>query len=177
LRGHVQCVYRITAVPISLSLVTQAGLLENLHRRDTMIVEEVAIKVLIITNKPTNRGLPFQLVLLRSGGRRRADMMHCCSCQRRAGTLRCSGHPVVSPALHAVPSGEFQPAVDAERRGHRVHSPRCLYSFPLSRVSTVVQGDRRRGVGTPVRLTKANLLFSDPFPHEIIIFLPQVQSK
>jgi hypothetical protein len=41
-------VYRITAVPISLSLVTQAdyslqaGLLENLHRLDTMIVEEVA---------------------------------------------------------------------------------------------------------------------------------------
>jgi hypothetical protein len=44
LRGHVQCVYRITAVPISLSLVTQAGLLENLHRLDTMIVEEVAKK-------------------------------------------------------------------------------------------------------------------------------------
>jgi hypothetical protein len=44
-RGHVQCVYRITAVPISLSLVTQAGLLENLHRLDTMIVEEVAKKV------------------------------------------------------------------------------------------------------------------------------------
>jgi hypothetical protein len=35
---------RITAVPISLSLVTQAGLLENLHRLDTMIVEEVAKK-------------------------------------------------------------------------------------------------------------------------------------
>jgi hypothetical protein len=44
LRGHVQCVYRITAVPISLSLVTQSGLLENLHRLDTMIVEEVAKK-------------------------------------------------------------------------------------------------------------------------------------
>jgi hypothetical protein len=44
LRGHVQCVYRITAVPISLSLVTQAGLLENLHRLDTMIVEKVAKK-------------------------------------------------------------------------------------------------------------------------------------
>jgi hypothetical protein len=44
LRGHVQCVYRITAVPISLSLVTQAVLLENLHRFDTMIVEEVAKK-------------------------------------------------------------------------------------------------------------------------------------
>ena len=44
LRGHVQCVYRITAVPISWSLVTQAGLLENLHRLDTMIVEEVAKK-------------------------------------------------------------------------------------------------------------------------------------
>ena len=42
LRGHVQCVCRITAVPISLSLVTQAGLLENLHRLDTMVVEEVA---------------------------------------------------------------------------------------------------------------------------------------
>jgi hypothetical protein len=35
-------VYRITDVPISLSLVTQAGLLENLHRLDTMVVEEVA---------------------------------------------------------------------------------------------------------------------------------------
>jgi hypothetical protein len=40
-------VYRMTAVPISLSLVTQAGLLENLHRLDTvkvlsLIVEEVA---------------------------------------------------------------------------------------------------------------------------------------
>ena len=34
--------YRITAVPISLSLGAQAGLLENLHRLDTMIVEEVA---------------------------------------------------------------------------------------------------------------------------------------
>ena len=44
LRGHVQCVYRITAVPISLSLVTQSVLLENLHRFDTMIVEEVAKK-------------------------------------------------------------------------------------------------------------------------------------
>jgi hypothetical protein len=44
LRGHVQCVYRITAVPISLSLVTQACLLENLHRLDTMIIEEVAKK-------------------------------------------------------------------------------------------------------------------------------------
>jgi hypothetical protein len=44
LRGHVQCVYRITAVQISLSLVTQAGLLENLYRLDTMIVEEVAKK-------------------------------------------------------------------------------------------------------------------------------------
>jgi hypothetical protein len=37
-------VYRITAVPISWSLVTQSGLLENLHRLDTMIVEEVAKK-------------------------------------------------------------------------------------------------------------------------------------
>jgi hypothetical protein len=44
MRGHVQYVYRITAVPISLSLVTQAGLLENLHRLDTMIVEKVAKK-------------------------------------------------------------------------------------------------------------------------------------
>jgi hypothetical protein len=42
LRGHVQYVYGIAAVPISLSLVTQAGLLENLHRLDTMIVEKVA---------------------------------------------------------------------------------------------------------------------------------------
>jgi hypothetical protein len=37
-------VYRLTAVPIILSLVTQAGLLENLHRLGTMIVEEVAKK-------------------------------------------------------------------------------------------------------------------------------------
>jgi hypothetical protein len=44
MRGHAQYVYRITAVPISLSLVTQAGLLENLHRLDTMIVEKVAKK-------------------------------------------------------------------------------------------------------------------------------------
>ena len=44
LRGHVQCVYRITAVPSSLSLVMQVVLLENLHRFDTMIVEEVAKK-------------------------------------------------------------------------------------------------------------------------------------
>jgi hypothetical protein len=44
MRGHVQYVYRITAVPISLSLVTQAGLLENLHRLDTMIGEKVAKK-------------------------------------------------------------------------------------------------------------------------------------
>jgi hypothetical protein len=40
LRGHVQCVYRITDVPISLSLVAEAGLLENLRRLDTMIVEK-----------------------------------------------------------------------------------------------------------------------------------------
>jgi hypothetical protein len=44
LRGHVQYVYGITAVPISLRFVTQAGLLENLHRLDTMIVEKVARK-------------------------------------------------------------------------------------------------------------------------------------
>jgi hypothetical protein len=44
LRGHVQYVYGIAAVPISLSLVTQACLLENLHRLDTMIVEKVARK-------------------------------------------------------------------------------------------------------------------------------------
>ena len=44
LRGHVQYVYGIAAVPIRLSLVTQAGLLENLHRLDTMIVEKVAKK-------------------------------------------------------------------------------------------------------------------------------------
>ena len=44
LRGHVQCVYRITAVPIGLSLVTQAGLLAKLHRLDTMIDEEFAKK-------------------------------------------------------------------------------------------------------------------------------------
>ena len=36
--------YGITALPISLSLVTQAGLLQNLHRPDTMIVEKVAKK-------------------------------------------------------------------------------------------------------------------------------------
>jgi hypothetical protein len=34
----------IAVVPISLSLVTQAGLLENLHRLDTMIVEKVVRK-------------------------------------------------------------------------------------------------------------------------------------
>ena len=44
-RGNVQYVHGIAAVPISLSLVTQAGLLENLHRLDTMIVEKVARKV------------------------------------------------------------------------------------------------------------------------------------
>jgi hypothetical protein len=44
LRGHVQCVYRITILPIGGSIVTQAVLLENLHRLDTMIVEEVAKK-------------------------------------------------------------------------------------------------------------------------------------
>jgi hypothetical protein len=32
----------ITAVPISWSLVAQAGLLENLGRLDTMILEEIA---------------------------------------------------------------------------------------------------------------------------------------
>ena len=47
-----------------------------------------------------------------------------------AGTLRCGGRPLASAALHAEPSGEFQPAVDAERRGHRVHPPRCL-SLPF----------------------------------------------
>jgi hypothetical protein len=35
-------VYRITAVTISLKRGAQVGLLENLHRLDTMIVEEVA---------------------------------------------------------------------------------------------------------------------------------------
>ena len=44
LRGHVQCMYRITSLPIGVSIVMQAGLLENLHRLDTMIVEEVAKK-------------------------------------------------------------------------------------------------------------------------------------
>ena len=34
--------YRISAVPISLSVVTQTRRLENLHRLDIMIVEEVA---------------------------------------------------------------------------------------------------------------------------------------
>jgi hypothetical protein len=56
LRGHVQCVYRITDVSISLSLVTQAGLLENLHRLDTMIVEEV---VKIVRHTITRRGARF----------------------------------------------------------------------------------------------------------------------
>ena len=42
LRGHVQCMYRIPGLPIGGSIVTQAGLLENLHRLDTMIGEEVA---------------------------------------------------------------------------------------------------------------------------------------
>ena len=40
LRSHVQCMYRITAVPIGLSLVTQAGFLENRRSLDTMIVGE-----------------------------------------------------------------------------------------------------------------------------------------
>ena len=40
--------------------------------------------------------------------------------------MRCGGGPVVSAALPAVLSGEFQPAVDAEHREHRVHPPRCL---------------------------------------------------
>jgi hypothetical protein len=44
MRGHVQYVYRITIMPFSLSLVTRVGLLENLHRLDTMIVEKVAKK-------------------------------------------------------------------------------------------------------------------------------------
>jgi hypothetical protein len=35
-------VHRITTVPISWSLGAQAGILENLHRLDTMIGEEVA---------------------------------------------------------------------------------------------------------------------------------------
>ena len=34
--------YHITVVPISLSRCEQAGILENLHRLDSMIVEEVA---------------------------------------------------------------------------------------------------------------------------------------
>jgi hypothetical protein len=37
-------VHGIAAVPISLRLVTQAGLLENLHSLDTMIVEKIARK-------------------------------------------------------------------------------------------------------------------------------------
>ena len=32
LRGHVHCMYRIPGLPIGGSIVTQAGLLENLHR-------------------------------------------------------------------------------------------------------------------------------------------------
>ena len=57
LRGHVQCVYRITAVPISLSLVTQAGLLEDLHRLDTLVVEEVAEKIGHTASRHTITGL------------------------------------------------------------------------------------------------------------------------
>ena len=44
LRGHVQCMYRSTSLPSGGSIVTQASLLENLHRLDTMLVEEVAKK-------------------------------------------------------------------------------------------------------------------------------------
>ena len=44
LRGHVQGVYRIAGVPIGISRMTQAGLLENLHWLDTMGVEEVGKK-------------------------------------------------------------------------------------------------------------------------------------
>jgi hypothetical protein len=44
LSGHVQCMYRVRGLPIGVVLVTQAGLLENLHRPDTMTVEEVAKK-------------------------------------------------------------------------------------------------------------------------------------
>jgi hypothetical protein len=41
-RGRVQCTHCITAVPISWSFVAQTGLLENLCRLDTMIIEEIA---------------------------------------------------------------------------------------------------------------------------------------
>jgi hypothetical protein len=36
--------YRSTSLPSGGSIVTQASLLENLHRLDTMLVEEVAKK-------------------------------------------------------------------------------------------------------------------------------------
>jgi hypothetical protein len=52
--------YCITSVQISLSLVTQASLLENLHRLDTMIVEEVAKK-----GRQTITGLGVRFVELR----------------------------------------------------------------------------------------------------------------
>ena len=92
---------------------------------------------------------------LRSGCRRRV-LLH--GCQRTGGTLRCVGRPVVSAARPAVPSGEMQPAVDAERRGHRVHPPRCL-SLPLSNT----QGFLAKALGHQVGPTKANLLISDLF--------------
>ena len=44
LRGHVQCMYRSTSLPSGGSIVTQASLLENLHRLDTMLVKKVAKK-------------------------------------------------------------------------------------------------------------------------------------
>jgi hypothetical protein len=56
-------VHRITAVPISLSLVTQASVLENLHRLDTMIVEEVAKK-----GRHTITGLRARFVERRTSG-------------------------------------------------------------------------------------------------------------
>jgi hypothetical protein len=107
LRGHVQCVYRITAVPFSWSLVTQAGLLGNFHRLDTMIVEEVAEKgrhiitslgALFVERRTSlvrtapwgpwlRRGVPGRSRLhasgWRSSGWRRSVQMRHCQMERR----------------------------------------------------------------------------------------------
>jgi hypothetical protein len=84
----------------------------------------------------------------------------CCEVAKGHGTLRCVGRPVASAARPAVPSGELQPAVDAERRGHRVHPPRCL-SLPLSNTLGFLSGEE--ALGHQVGPTKANLFISDLF--------------
>ena len=105
--------------------------------------------LLRFSDRPLLSGCRRRDVLLRFGDRplssgcRRRDVL-LCGCQRTAGTLRCVGRPVVSAARPAVPSGELQPAVDAERRCHRVHPPRCL-SLPLSNTQGL------RGVGKSSR--------------------------